>query len=202
MHFVDEVISINNKKAKVKLDSGFTFALYKGEIRKYGIKQDDYINDETVSVIFEEILPKRARERALYLIERAPKTERQVRDKLKADLYPEAIIDYVISFLKKYGFVDDMSYALNYIQVKTGSKSIMRMKQDLMLKGVSKDIISKALDESDTDEEKSLIRLIEKKISKYDLNDIKEKKRFYLLLMRNGYSFDSIERAITQLRNE
>lgn len=199
MRLVIEVCPYNNKKARVKLEDGFTFALYKGEIRRLHIKENEYISEDTLDTVMNEILKKRARERALYILKDSSKTKKQIVDKLKKDFYPDEIIDNVISFLTNYCYIDDFSYAENYVEHNIKRKSIMRIKNDLYIKGVSKDIIERVLHESEISEEESIAILINKKIHKYDLNDGKDRRRFYALLQRNGYSHDTILKAFKKV---
>lgn len=202
MHLVTEIYSYTNNKARVKLDSGFTFALYKGEIRKYNIKENRCIDENVLSEIVENLLMKRAKERALFLIKDSNKTKRQIYEKLKNGYYPEIVIDNVISFLEKYSYIDDYQYALNYIDNNCKRKSAMRIKNELYTKGIDKNIIDGAFCELDIDEEASLSRLIESKIGRYNLKDAKDKQKFYAMLLRNGYSYDAIIREMRKVVSE
>ncbi|MBE5957796.1 MAG: regulatory protein RecX [Lachnospiraceae bacterium] len=196
MHRVIEVYPYNKTKVRVKLDSGFTFALYKGEILKNKIKEDEYLSDETVEKIVEEILKKRAKERALYLIKDMSKTKKQISDKLAKDYYPQCVIDYVIDFLEEYSFVDDYEYACHYVQAYSSRKSIAQIKNDLYKKGIDKSLADIALSENEIDEDSSIVKLIEKNKKKYDLMDVNGKRKFYAMLMRKGYAYDCINRAL------
>ena len=49
-----------------------------------------------------EILEKRAKLRALHLLERMDRTEAELRSKLKLDMYPEDIIETVIQYEKGF----------------------------------------------------------------------------------------------------
>ena len=64
---------------------------------------------EQVEEIYHEILRKRIKERALYLLKAADKTEYEIRTKLRQAFYPEELIDYAVDFLKQYRYIDDHS---------------------------------------------------------------------------------------------
>ena len=145
MFLVLEIYSYTPNKAKVKLDNGFTFALYKGEIRKYKIKENGYLEKDVLQEILEKVLYKRAKERALYLLKDSGKTRKQISDKLKQGYYPEAVIDNVIEFLERYSYIDDYEYALNYIDNNCKGKSLRRIRNDLYAKGIAKELIEKLL---------------------------------------------------------
>lgn len=201
MYGVIEIYPYNSKKAKVKLENGFTFALYKGEIRRYKIEEGSNLSDE----IYEEIisvLTKRARERALYILKASSKTKRQMIDKLKKDNYPDVAIEKTIEFLEKYNYINDYEFAENYVSRNIGNKSIHRIKSELCVKGIDKAILDKTLVNLENNEDESVRKLIEKKIKRYNLAEVKDKRRFYGLLMRNGYSYDTIQRVLETYKCE
>lgn len=196
MYTVVEIAPYNTKKVKVKLDNGFTFALYKGEVRKYNLKEDNYILDDIYNEIIYGILMKRARERALYLLKDSSKTRMQIREKLKKDYYPDVVVDETIDFLEKYNYINDYEFAMNYLERNIGTKSLYKMKNELYIKGIPKEIMEEALVNTEISEDDSIRKLIDKKIKRYDLGNPKEKRKFYGLLQRNGYSYDVIQRAL------
>ena len=168
MHYITEIKDIG-KKCRIIIDDDIVVQLYKGEVRKLGIKADSQFSNESYNEMY-NILNKRARERSLFLLKDMDKTEKQIRDKLKLGDYPEDIINNAIEFLKKYGYVDDIRYAKLYISSKQNSKSIKQIELELYKKGVNKENVSKVLLEMDLSNEEALNKLIEKIIKKYDLN--------------------------------
>ena len=77
MHKVLKTIPKGNR-TQVFVDNS-SFLLYKGEMRKYHIEPDMELEDETYRKIL-EVLYKRAKERALYLLDDSYKTEKQIAD--------------------------------------------------------------------------------------------------------------------------
>ena len=181
----------------VTLDNDISFMLYKGEIRKYHIVENSVIDEETYLEII-EILYKRARERALYILDDNYKTVKQIREKLQNGYYPENIVKRVIAYLKEYGLVDDFRYAMLYIDYKSAVKSKKQLIQDLYVKGIEKEIIERAFEESGYTEEDSLRKVIEKKISKYDLGEQKEIQKFYRYLVGKGYHYGDIKKVLSK----
>ena len=135
-------------RVKIYINNDFAFVLYKGEISKYGLKEGQEIPSNTYSVIMNKLFD-RGKERALYMLDKSYKTKRYVIDKLKAGLYPESIIDKVVSFLEEINLINDLRYAEMYIDYKRGSKSKKQIVQDLYVKGVDKKLIDQAFEESD-----------------------------------------------------
>ena len=75
------------------------------------------------------------------------RTEQGLYRKLAESEYPEELIFDAIEYVKKYHYIDDMRYARNYISYRQGSKSRRRLQQELMQKGVPKEITEQALEE-------------------------------------------------------
>ncbi len=197
---VTQIIELSKNRSKVYIDQEFAFVLYKGELRLYHLKEDTEIAQEDYRIIRDEVLPKRAKLRAMNLLQKKSYTEKQLRDKLLEGLYPEEIIDEAISYVKSYHYLNDYQYALDYIEYNAENKSLRRIEQDLYRKGIDKAIWNQAKNtwESDggsQDEQKMLAQLLEKK--HYNRNcDDKEKQRIYAFLLRKGYSSNSVLKAM------
>lgn len=177
------------------LDNNVDFLLYKGEVKKLNIQEGACMNENQYQLI-NEILYKRARERALYILDHSYKTEKQITDKLKSGFYPTDVIQKVIEYLSEYDLINDYRYAMLYIEYKASSKSGRQIVQDLLLKGVSKSMINKALEETGFSDETSLRKVIEKRVSKYDLSNKKDLEKLYRYLMGKGYAYDDVKRVV------
>lgn len=198
MRTVIEVNFYNSKKAKVKLDDGFTFALYRGELRKYHISSGATISDDNIKTIVEDILNKRAKERALHMLKDSSKTKKQVIDKLKQSYYPDCTIEYVIRFLEKYNYIDDENYTRFYIENYKSSRSIQKMKLELYKKGINQSIINSIFEDTDINQQDALDNLLAKKMGRYNINNEKDKVRLYNLILRNGFSYEEASRALRE----
>lgn len=196
MHRVVKLEQKGNRK-QIFFEEGLSFLLYQGEIKKFNITEGCYIDENLYDTIM-EILYKRARERALYILDKSYKTEKQIRDMLKKGNYPEQIIQMVVEYLKEYQLINDYQFASMYIEYKSSSKSKKQMIYDLKLKGISKQIIDSAFDESDYCEEIALNKIIEKKIGKYDLENVKDLQKLYRYLLGKGYRYDTIKDALAK----
>lgn len=188
-------------RVKIYINNDFAFVLYKGEISKYGLKEGQEIPSNTYSVIMNKLFD-RGKERALYMLDKSYKTKRYVMDKLKVGLYPESIIDKVVSFLEEINLINDLRYAEMYIDYKRGSKSKKQIVQDLYVKGVDKKLIDQAFEESDFTDTESLKKYIEKRKNKYDLSDRKDIQKFYSYLVSKGYSYGDVKDALRDYIDE
>ena len=135
----------------------------------------------------------RAKKRALHLLERMDRTEYQLREKLRASEYPEDVVEEAVEYVKQFHYIDDERYAENFTRYKKENMSRQQIKQKLILKGVSKDIISNALEEEyDMDETIHIRNLLEKKHFSYENSDEGEFRRVYNYLLRRGFRSNDI----------
>ena len=184
-------------RIKIYIDGALAFLLYKGEVRKFHLEENKEISNETYERII-ELQYQRAKERALYIIESSYKTEKQVRDKLRKSCYPEEVIKRVIEFLIHYNFINDLRYALTYIEYKSSSKSKKQILQDLYIKGIKKEIVDEAFAENGYSDKISLDKTIDKRKSRYNLKDRKELQKFYQYLIGKGYSYHDVKTALSR----
>lgn len=198
---VTQMTGISRSRYKVYVDGQFAFVLYKGEVREFDIEEDKEISETCYRQIMTELLPRRAKKRAMNLLESRDYTSSQLREKLRQGDYPSACIDEAIDYVESCGYVDDLRYARDFITYNLDNKSRMRMEQDLMRKGIGKDIISAAFEELEQtgtrqDEAAMIRKLLEKK--KFDAGTAskQDKQRMYGFLYRKGFHLDAISRAL------
>ena len=145
-----------------------------------------------------EILEKRAKLRALHLLERMDRTEAELRSKLKLDMYPEDIIETVIQYVKGFRYIDDRGYARRFVESRQGSKSKLEIKMSLLQKGISKEIVSEVLEEyyENRDESVAIRRLLEKKRFSSERATEEEKRKMYGYLLRKGFRYEDVRQVI------
>lgn len=66
--FVTEIRPLNKKKSRILFDDGEDLVLYNGEIRASRIKEQEELPDEVYEKLAGEVLTKRAKHRAMYLL--------------------------------------------------------------------------------------------------------------------------------------
>lgn len=189
---VVSVCSAEKGRAVVKFDNGMEVLLYKGEIRKLALHEGTFVTAEQYEQILREIVGIRAKKRALFLLERMDRTEKQLREKL-AEHYPAVCVDEAVDYVKQYHYIDDLNYARNYIRCRQEKRSRQRLKLDLLTKGVDKSLIEQALDEEFcSDEQEKIWELLEKRHFDGADGDRREQQKVYQFLMRRGFHSSDI----------
>ena len=193
---VTEITPLDKRRCKVSFEDGFALVLYKGEIRKYEIEQGEEFPEERYREIVETVLFKRARERVLYLLKSSDKTETQVRRKLGEGGYPSGAIDYAVDFCKKYGYINDDTYAEHYIEWNKNRKSRLLLGYELQQKGIPRDVIERLMEAASPDEEEQVKRLLGKKGYTGKDSDPKVKQKLRMFLLRKGFSGEIVSRVM------
>ncbi len=199
---VTDIVPFDNKRSKIYIDGEFAFILYRGEIRDYKLKAGEEISSPVFDEITRVVIPKRAKLRAMNLLQKRDYTEYKLREKMKEGLYSSEIIDDTIEYLKSFRYLDDERYADEYIRYHMELRSRNRIKQDLIRKGVDSGIIDRFLDDSyseeDSDPELALcLKLLKKKHYDKDNMTYEEKRKIMALLYRKGFDNGVIARAMS-----
>ena len=199
---VVQIEELDKKRVRVLLEDGYSFPLYKGEGRKYGLQEGVELTREQFQEIRQEILIKRARKRTMHLLERMDRTEDQLRTKLKQGFYPEDVIEDAIGYVKGYHYVDDLRYAQNYVRCHRDSKSRRMIQMQLQGKGVSREYIWQALEEEygQESEREQILAWVRKKEYSARSADLREKQRMYRFLMLRVFSSNDILYVLDHLK--
>ncbi len=141
---------------------------------------------------------RRARERALYLLDGRDYSYAELFKKLSAN-YDEDICYEVLNRLAEIGCIDDRRYARYLAEKLCAVKKYgyFKAREEMRLKGLSRDIIEEVLVDYSEDCSERIKELIGKKYTRY-LADEKGIKKVKAALARMGYSFAEINSAISE----
>lgn len=192
---------VSASRVKVYIDEQPAFVLYKGELRRYNLREGEPLLEKVYEELVCEVLPKRARMRCSNLIKARDYTREQLRAKLKQGGYPEQIIEEALDYAAAEHFIDDLRYAESFITCSHERKSRRRIENDLLQKGIPADTVAKAWRqwESDgnmQDEDEQIKALLVKKHFDAETADRKELQKMYAFLARKGFDGDKIRKAL------
>ena len=126
--------------------------------------------------------------------------ETTIKNKQYEKVYSKRVVDYVIEKCKSYGYIDDEKYAQSYVFQNRKLKGKLKLKQELMLKGIDKQIIDSVL--ADYDEEDGCLILARKKALNKDLDDPKVYAQLVRFLQYRGYDWEQIKKSIDKVREK
>jgi len=202
---VMSVLPLGKKKYKITLEGTETvvLSLYPSEVRRYSLQEGNTLSDCDYAKIY-EILYKRGKERALYYLKSSDKTVYQMKSKLREGYYPADIVEKIIEFLIKYGYLDDYRFVENYILYNRRRKSVQRMRNDLSVKGIDKVVLDDAFQEIVQDNYDVEEQMIEEYCRKKINHDIDEKQcnKIVIALIRKGFKYEQIKSVMRRVLDE
>lgn len=199
---VTGIREVDKSRMEIEIDNAYIFILYKGEVRTYEIKENQELSEENYREIMEEVLPKRAKLRAMNLLKSRSYTAFQLREKLQKGGYPDCIIKEALDYVTGFGYVNDERYAADYIEYHKETKSRNRIYMDLMKRGIPKEIFERTWTDIVGEDKKELekeqiISWMQKKHFVPQTADFKEKQKMAAFLYRKGFETEHIRNALS-----
>lgn len=138
---------------------------------------------------------------ALRWLGRRELSEAQVRTRLEEKGVTRSVIDAVVTALRDAGVVDDRRVALAVARTRAHVRrqGRDRVRRELSALGLARDIVDEALAAtfSDVDESALLDQAITKRLrGRMSLSDPADRRRITAALVRQGFSFAAITRAL------
>lgn len=202
---ITECVACGKTKCRVVLDSEYIFQLYNSEVRKYHIKQEGLLTQESFIEI-QEILYKRGLSRCLHLIKDRDYTQADIEKKLRESDYPQDIIKKICERMITEGFINDERYAKNYVISHMKLKSRKQIIYALMSKGVNSEYIEAAFEDMQDlygvdAEAENVKKLLIKKIGAANPADFEyeDRMKIFAYLGRKGYEYELIKKVWEQL---
>lgn len=198
MMTVSKIEPLSKSRYKVFIEGQFAFTLYKGELSRYHIAEDNRI-DEEIYDILRKLVIKRAKLRAMHLLSDMGRTESQLRTKLKQGGYPDEAVEEAVRYVKSFGYINDTEYVRSFIDSRKEKKSKKEIYAALKQKGVDSDIIEQVFEEMDYGEEDSrqaIEVLMRKRNYNPDTADLKEKQKLMGYLMRKGFRYEDVNSVL------
>lgn len=195
---ITSIEQFKGKTLKVSFESGEPIFINSDIAAEYHLQKDIDIPHGGIDDIVRANDTRRAKERALYLLDNRDYSYAELFKKL-AENYDEDICYEVLNRLAEIGCIDDRRYA-RYLAEKlcTVKKyGYFKAREEMRLKGLSRDIIEEALADYSEDCSERILELIDKKYARY-LTDDKGVKKVKAALARLGYSFADINAAISE----
>lgn len=142
-----------------------------------------------------------AKEKALTYLEYRIHSQKELSQKLKRAGANDEDIEKIMLFLKEYKLIDDRDYAIKYANDLKNLKKYAkkRIYQELILKGIDKEIIEEVLSNMEATDINVLSKMIEKRLR--GNFDNKNKERILRYFIYRGYNIDEIKTCIYNLEN-
>lgn len=198
---IDSIEKYKGETYCVIIESVKKIYLHRDIIEQYGLVECSEIENDTLTEILYVSDLRRAKRRAMYLINEREYSYIQLFEKLSKN-YPEKICFEVADHMAKKGYINDRRYAdaiaYNYMECKCcGPKRVM---QELYKRGIRGRIADEAIENYTDGMHERLMSVIERKYAD-SLDDPEDKKAIARVkngLARMGYDFDDINSAVNE----
>lgn len=142
------------------------------------------------------------RDYALRLIEFRDRTQKELSDKLSEKGYDENIIEDEIEFLKSYGYIDDLRYAVRFtadaINLKKWGR--IRIRTELIRKGIDREIVDNTIEDAfEQIEDDRVLLQMKTRFKNSDFSNIKERTRIFNFFIRRGFTCEEIKGAMNKM---
>lgn len=146
---------------------------------------------------------KKARRKAMRLLEHMDRTERGLSERLHQAGFSSEAVEDAMQYVRSYGYINDERYAFQYISYRIHDKSQKKILEELRQKGVDRNVAleawEKVLEIEEPDERQILKKLIQKKYESGARISEKDMRRLYGQLARRGFKMADIVSVLEEL---
>jgi len=189
----------NKKRVNIYLDGKFAFGLDADNFLKAGLKVGQKLTEKQVDdLVFKNEFQKLLN-RALRLISRRPRSEKEIRDYLRRKKSPPKLIEEVIKKLKKLKQINDLEFARWWVEQRSTfrPRGKFGLTMELRQKGIDKTIIEKSINK--VDELPLATKLAQKKLRVYkNLPRQEFYQKMSAYLARRGFSWEIIKKVVAK----
>lgn len=187
---------------KLVLDSGEEILLDNDICVNHVLKSGTVFNEEQLEALKYESEYERAKNRALWYLDRADRTEKGLYEKLVTAGFEKRACAAVIARLVELGLVDDRRFAESFA-ARCAEANISRREavRKMAAKGVPYDIANDAFRETEVDEEEQLQNLLRKKYARR-LAEENGAEKVYAALVRKGFSYAAVRNVLKKYSEE
>lgn len=188
----------NKERINVFLDGEYAFSL--AAITAASLRSGQEISQAQIVELQMEDSYERGKEAVMRLLSYRPRSVAEVRGKLKGKEFPEVVIERVLSRLQELDLLSDRAFVRYWIEQRENfrPRSALALRQELMQKGVARELIDEAL--ADLDEDAAAYRAAEKKAVQWGrLSQDEFNNKVGAFLQRRGFSYSIIQNVIGDL---
>jgi regulatory protein len=189
----------------VDLDGSFAFALPATLVADERIDVGDTLDSDRVSALLAAEQASRATEAALVFLSYRPRSEKEVRDRLRRGGFEQDAIEHAIARLHEWRYLDDADFARRWVENRSTHRPRGRrlLQQELRHKGIAGDTARDAIDDADLDEIGAAEALARRRLPAYAGDEPAAiRRRLGAYLARRGYGYDVIRIALDRALGE
>jgi regulatory protein len=191
-------------RKSVYLDGKFAFGADEELIREFELEEEKKLSQRELKQILWSVDRSKLKERAIRLLSIRPRSEEELKEKLRQKGAGVRLIEEVVRELKEKDLLDDEKFAYSWVESRMLNKPMGKflLKRELKAKGVKAEIIERVIAENyqQEDELELAKKLLQRKARRFkDTDDLKTKKRMTDFLLRRGFSYEVVRQAVKGL---
>jgi len=192
----------NKNRVNVYLDGEFAFGLTAIEALK--LRRGQALTDAEIAALQASDEVERARQHALGLLERRPRSQVEIQRYLNDKGYSPKAVEKVLARLTEVGLLDDRAFARYWLENRANfrPRGARALRYELRQKGVPAEVIDELL-AGDHDEEQAAFQAAMARARKWQVLDTLALKKLESFLIRRGFSYqlarDTTRRVWQQL---
>ncbi|HYI25513.1 MAG TPA: RecX family transcriptional regulator [Thermomicrobiales bacterium] len=191
-------------RVSVFIDGSFAFGIARDVADQAAISQGDVLDIEAIRALLAQESRHRALSTALAYLAHRPRSEAEIRARLRRNSHDDETIDNVLERLRDWHYVDDEDFARRWVEnrVVHRPRGTRALASELRSKGIDPDLISTAIDDAGVNEDDGALALARNRARQLaNLEPDVRNRRLTGYLARRGYGYDVIRRTLEALES-
>ncbi len=195
----------DHERVNVFVDGEFAIGVNLATLQREGLYKGQVLDSVAWSRLERAEADHKAWEAALRMLESRPRSEREVRDRLKQKAYEPDQIEAVVVRLRELGLIDDRQFAKQWVENRATfkPKGAQALRQELARKGVDREVAAAviAAATSPASEAKQCAEVARQAARRYQSSPDRAtfERRLGGLLQRRGFRWETIRPILTTL---
>lgn len=182
-------------RVSIYIDGAYAFSLSHGQLLEYRLHTGLEIDAAQAEELAKASEAGKLYDRLLRYVLVRPRSQREVQQYIRRKRYDQALSSDSVAKLMTRGYIDDAVFAKAWVQNRSATKpvSARRLRLELRQKGISDDLIARAMADGVHNQTAALQTLIAKKQRQIRYTDSQKLKQY---LVRQGFGYDEVVSAL------
>jgi regulatory protein len=185
----------NSSRYSIFVDNQYAFSLSDIGLLDSGLVTGQEVTEEAVEKLKDLSELDKYYQKILNLLSLRARSSYEIETYLKRHDCPSSMTKIILNKLSKNNYINDNLFAISWINNRQllRPRSKIKLISELREKGLSKEVISQAMDEVDIDDSTALLSIIEKKRK---LSKFKDDSKLIQYLISQGFNYYDIKKQI------
>ena len=191
-------------RRSIFLDGEFYCGVAADTAARFSLRPGMEIDENELKDMLHEEDFSEAKNYVYRILARRMYTNKEIRDKLSERGYTAEIIQDVIAAMERYGYLNDKTFAEEWIRsrMQTKPKGKIALRQELARKGIERSIIEDALSRifGDSKELDTALDLARRRVKSYSKDEPETARRkLWSFLLRRGFDFETVKDVVERV---